>query len=477
MDWLRKQIKSIGLSLGLLLGSGLSCSYDYNKVEYINPPPSVDFFLNQREVSGFGESTKIDYPKELRQFFFFEFLLEQSYVPIDYALALVNDFDEAGICYLFEKGVNISYAQSLAGNFSYYDITKFFENKVDPDYANALAGQECYDIFTLHNHRVPINYVLSLSDLLGEQDGFFWLIRNFESGHSVELVKSYLSVLDGSEFIYFASKEKVPLEYLRELKSLRNRNGYSIFSEKDIFDLVFKFNSKEGLRIIDGIREIPLDYIKSMLFVISQSEYLDISGSSIVKLNEFGFTKNYPPVFIDGIRPNALVVYGVEDFNDGFIAEVEIEQFKQIWNAYDVMFVLTGNEDVFYRALDVTPDIEFLMISGHGSDSSLRFGEEDLENKFLPYEKYSLDLLDWELKWHLGNLSPLAIIFLNSCANGEGEDAKENLANFVALFAQGKLVFSSKASFAAPDSVIESLYPFKVKITVDGEDATYFVIK
>ncbi|MBU1974191.1 MAG: hypothetical protein KKH52_02235, partial [Nanoarchaeota archaeon] len=81
-------------------------------------------------------------------------------------------------------------------------------------------------------------------------------------------------------------------------------------------------------------------------------------------------------------------------------------------------------------------------------------------------ETRMLDPSDRELFSHLANFNDYAVIFLQSCKNGEGRENYENLANFVMDLTeeQNISVYASESSFGVRDVHVYSYFPFEISI-------------
>ncbi|HLD72227.1 MAG TPA: hypothetical protein VJA23_01445 [Candidatus Nanoarchaeia archaeon] len=180
--------------------------------------------------------------------------------------------------------------------------------------------------------------------------------------------------------------------------------------------------------------------------------------------------------FADSDKPNALLIFPYSDWNYNFSSSEMRELTQKLKESYDLLVKVANQEETFYSALEEVPDAELLILSGHGTASSLSLGETDLS--WFPSEKdesYQIDLSDWELEEILNQLHPSAVIFLNSCSNGYGRENLGNLANFIANQAGGRKVISGIDLFSSGEIMINSIYPFDASIIGQplGTDLTY----
>jgi hypothetical protein len=132
--------------------------------------------------------------------------------------------------------------------------------------------------------------------------------------------------------------------------------------------------------------------------------------------------------FIDTKKPNMLYVVPIADHNGAFENNYSLWFYKQLQNVYDTKAIIIQSESELYQTLSQIPDIELLVLSGHGSSTTMQFGTsplleriiestEDLNVEDLSQEEYEaidslmLDTRDNEIYSFLQNISSDAIIF------------------------------------------------------------------
>lgn len=169
--------------------------------------------------------------------------------------------------------------------------------------------------------------------------------------------------------------------------------------------------------------------------------------------------------FHDTSKPNALIVYPVSDAVGAFKNRCARQFLEWVREEYDTKILVAGREGELYFALDTTSDIHLVIIGGHGSTSQLTFtGGDPMQGASAGDEEYALDLSDEELGSHLGNVAPEGVIFLYSCANGQGGERANNLANMVMRLASGRTVYSATLRFACSDIHVRNMRPFDIWI-------------
>lgn len=161
--------------------------------------------------------------------------------------------------------------------------------------------------------------------------------------------------------------------------------------------------------------------------------------------------------FIDTEKPNAIFTIPKLDKSDAFSCKSSKNLVEKISSAYDVNFKILDNEKDLYSVINNTPNIELLVIGGHGEKGKIIFGSsKDSEGKIL--EESFLDSTDLEIKEYLANLDSNATIFLNSCESG-----KYGLVdNLKELSREDITIFGPKDLISPFQIKIDSLKPFRI---------------
>ena len=422
-------------------------------------------------------------------------------------------FDSYDIFYFVRQGYNLKDAQALAALTAHdgriiferdYSIINFLEDYSDPELARELVavtdarGQSIFD----------------------EADG---LLRYLEHGGTIELAKGLSSITDSERETIFDSDTLMwlyaetngTIKQARELALITDSSGRTALSGWDIIDVI-KYNlghdliaelaqmtddegENEGENIFTGGEIVDFlqaggtrEYAQAL---ISQSQSL--RGREITTFLRLGLEADSVNTFEDTERPNALVVYSTDDlfgalyYSTYFDPVPPIAAFGPIWLNYDYRIVFVKEEGQVYQAITETPNLELLVIGGHGTRTSSTLGmfptqttDKDLVYYSARFETASFGFEDGELSKYLSLLEPNAVIFLFSCSNGKGgvydgnNVPVKNYANFVAQRAGGRTVIASTAPFGADNIQITNAYPLELRIVVtlpgqQPEDRTY----
>jgi hypothetical protein len=238
---------------------------------------------------------------------------------------------------------------------------------------------------------------------------------------------------------------------------------------KNVIDIYDNFDSIDYLNLALG--NVPPDYIRGMHLIDKYLTKKNYDGFTIKRYYQLDQDLEDMLGFMDTEKPNALFIYPTDDHNGAFETPSAIELYKELKKEYDVELILADTEDPVYEALEKIPNIELLVLGGHGSQKSLHLGKiVDKENR----EKYFIDTEDIELKDYLANLTSDATIYLMSCSNAKGGENAENLANYVASISEERTVIASKEPFAIAWVELKDKYPLELQINnQEGEDVTY----
>ena len=283
---------------------------------------------------------------------------------------------------------------------------------------------------------------------------------------------SELKTVDGKDF--FTCEEIIAfrndggtLEYATGLASMKDLSGKPFFTGYDIV----AFKHAGG----------TVEYAKKFLSTLN-SDGRPFSGNQLPQFYILGLEVKDIVTFTDTAKPNALLAYTAHDGElkslqsrernyGAFRTGQAIESYHELRKRYDIKTVVASVEDEIYDALDASKGFEFFMVSGHGTETTLSLGENDLRiTKAEKDETYTLDTSDWELGWHLQHLNPAAVIFLYSCNTGSGKEKEENLANAVAEWADGRKVVAPTKVLRTGDVQIDNFYPFKATLFYSEEN-------
>jgi len=337
--------------------------------------------------------------------------------------------------------------------FNEEDLSYFCFHGIDIDHIHELShikdesGIPVFDgsdVALLSHYKTPIDFIRSLVQLSLEKRK-----QAFDS----TLIR----------FLYLAS---APLDHLEQIMDIKGENGIPRFNYSEIRNLI---SSKASLKFIKDLSDIK-----------DKTGTYEFTGFQISRLFQLNLSKKEILKFKDTDKPNALLVYPAIDPINEFYSPIEISILEALKKKYDTRIIVASKEEEVYKELENIPNIMFFNPKGHGEYNILALGEyqwglqgvEDGDVD-LKTENYGIDTSDNELEKVINNLHPNAVIFLDSCSNGEGRERKANLANFIKKLSKGRKVISATEPYSGEDMEIQNFYPFDVKIVKDGRDITY----
>lgn len=363
---------------------------------------------------------------------------------------------------------------------------------------------------------------------------YFDIERMQDVGCTVDYIWELASIIDntgnprfsGHEIAQFCSPGTVddkgnkltfPINFVKTVAAITDENGESLYSMVDIFDLrqlgaedsgeevrlLATLKDSEGNLLFDRSQELNFaglilkfldlpvygDDTKRIRDVLSIREQL--TDFELRRYLQLGVTKEEILEFQDTEKPNAVIVYPTMD-NYAFETYASRGHFRKIRQAYDTWVTFATTEDEAYQAIEKVPNIELLVLSGHGTFRGMHLGNNNVIEEMLDIlsisdtvgdpqtitelekakeaEKYFIDMWDTELSDYLKKLSPDATIFLNGCSVAQGGKWHPNLANFVSKAADGRRVIAVTREWDSILLRITSLYPFDAEImyTIPG---------
>lgn len=276
----------------------------------------------------------------------------------------------------------------------------------------------------------------------------------------------------------------IPLERAIEIGNIKDEEGKP------------KFNLLEVCAL--GIREIDVDYIEDMVSIENEEgeqvfdtytlllynrvrgtkEYAEtlakkgLSDDQIFKFRHLGLLADEVGKFNDTDKPNAIVIYPTSDYNGAFDTLPAVFVYSDVKKEYDPYVAVAKTEQDVYDALEKIPDAKLLLLNGHGSFCQLRLGYTPHKKGEKESEKNFIDLGDFELAEHFKKLPEDAVIALYSCATAEGGKDKNNLANRVITWADGRTVYAAKKSFSPAEALVRVGPPFRMRILKDVFDTS-----
>jgi len=495
---------------GLKMFFCLSLAYGYNYYSYEKVTERVNEYKEKVQ-----EIRKDD---DLNEFNFRRLFFEN--VPPEYVSELSDIkrkdgapfYNEKGIIELHKHEVPADYVRKLhefEKDSKGFDISDVFSSGEKTNSIRKLleanSQLKAAEISLLWKNKVPIDYVkkiLEIKNKFGDPVFNFESIAKFyEAGGTADYAKKLLEiknnfgnpVLTGGDISSYKMSEK-GLKTFKELI----KNGKLEFPEylkKSILECELREDDVDYISQMININKDEkgyphfdpksicffrlfggtVEYAKEIASIKDKDGKPKFNGQELYRFYQLDLKKADLEKFNDTEKPNAVIVYPTRDWNIVFEKNESIDFFQKLRKAYDVNVILASEENQAYKVIEDTPNIELLILAGHGSKDSLSLSDSDLRLfcSIKNHERYKIDKSDSELGQYLSKLENNATIFLLSCSNAEGGKEAENLANYIISLAEGKKVIASEKPFRFEDIKVNSFYPFDVKITYKSKDCTY----
>ncbi len=402
-------------------------------------------------------------------------------LPVDYAKELFEcDFDAGEIIVAHKNKLPVDYAKRLSS---------FKDSK-------GLLFRDGGHITAACTDSLDLDFVDSLAEFKDEEGNFLLSGRQIWGAYlnniSADFFRDVFAIKDDDGSIFFTGAEayhfgvgKKKISELEKLKDMAKitSNGRRVFSDAILYSRYIdnggtnKFAKKMMEVHPMFVDEKVITTFKMNCDDINYARYLaetleDVNPDSIVQsiTNEL---RDYRIIQLRDLtrgnlleksdKPNALVVFPLADWNGGIYNHSNKKLIKKIQEEYNTRVIVAQNENEVYCAIESDPNIELLMIQGHGSKTTLSLGEKDLRNNSdKDYnEKFTIDTTDHEFEEYLRRLPKNAVTFLYACSNGEGNN---NLADFIISMTDGRTVYASKEPFANCNIRLNSIYPFDIKL-------------
>lgn len=376
-----------------------------------------------------------------------------------------------------------------------YDYAKSLADIRNKDSTSVFAANDMLD---LRRRGIDIDYVKGLMSIRDKENSpiFSSLTIQWLWGKkgSVEYAKELASIRDKENKQIFHGGSIAMLqqfngtvEYAKAFASIKNAEGNPLFNGWEIVEL-----KKHSCTYEDAVTLLSLNkkrynqfFTKEHLLKFKKADgtvpyakelaALGFSAKSICNFQQIGISVTEAVIFNDTEKPNAVIILPISDKVGAFETEGSMKLFKAIKNNYDLWARVVSTEQEAYKAIDSIPNIETLVLAGHGTETTLSLGGGGLFEKGMKGERYKIDLTDNEFAKHLKKLDKDAVIFLFSCSNGQGGENAGNLANFITKLSAGRQVISSVTLLNGGEIVVDSIYPFDLRIvdSESGKDITY----
>lgn len=374
-----------------------------------------------------------------------EVCIESAHISLEQAQEYPEWYDGCAIALLASEGILSNRAHQYGKEYDAYDVRYFVYHGISPKKAKKHFRHGQFST------KAPFSYAYELAQLTDAEK---------------------LPLYRGSDLNFFLDAGIQPQEII-ELSALRDGTGMPLLNAHDIL----------GFKRADG----TLGYARNLYSMLDNQGNPLLTGFQIFRYAQLSMKKEEIETFQDTKKPNAIVIFPAEDYNEVFQLESVTTLFQKIKETYDVWVRFAITEQDVYDALLYVPDAELLVIGGHGSTKSLSLGGEEAETAWRrrgggkkvvgrgkqilgKREEYFIDVTDKEMGIYLSQLDPHATIFLISCSTGNGGTENNNLATFISDFAGERKVFASQESFTPSQIKINSLYPFDINIV---KDVTY----
>ncbi|MBI5072651.1 hypothetical protein HZA99_02440 [Candidatus Woesearchaeota archaeon] len=233
--------------------------------------------------------------------------------------------------------------------------------------------------------------------------------------------------------------------YLDKLLAIENAESTRIFTDGA---------SVAAYAAMNGIPEIA----QQLADLLDEQKNPFLLPYEAIRYAALGFTeKDFIP--LETKKPNALVFFGILDYNQAFLNGVMRDHLKEIRAAYDLRLEFIQEDTAPEKEYATLKEYSLLVLAGHGDGElhRIRLGEGTEESAYL-------DQTDTGFCKLLDTLPPDAHIFLFSCYAGIGGEKGDNFANYAASCAPGRTVISSTTIINAGAITVETEYPFTARI-------------
>lgn len=374
------------------------------------------------------------------------------------------------------------------------DINRFIEYGGETDYATALmeirdhSGNQIFNEFSIglfREHQGTIDYAVKLTNIRDTEGRTI-----FSNGEDVEDFHLQEREWHLGQWRYLHRDIKTAQEFV----DLKDSEGKTVFRNgRDIIDLLrakgtvdeaaqyVAIQDSNGRTYFRGDEiallrkdKVPVDYAKLM-------SCQGLNAATIMYHYRMGLGEEDID-FRDSGKPKALILYPTSDpvqmVFQAFSEDDTFKFFQTVQDTYNVRIRAISSVEEMYDELDNSPEIDLLILGGHGSKTTLTFGES-IPKYDVHIDKQSAVLsTDREdLGDHLRKVSPEGVIFLDSCCNGEGRETERNMANYVAENAPGRKVIAGTDVFNAGKVTVNSAFPLDLSLMACYKctDCTYVV--
>jgi len=368
------------------------------------------------------------------------------------------------------------------------DIHRFLGSKGELRYANALLalrdhkGKQIFNEFSIglfKEAKGTIKYAQEIADLRDSEGQTI-----FSNGDDiVDFFRKYVRGRDAHRTIDTAL----------EMISYSDQQGKTIFRDgRDIVDALratddnidkiqpyLSITDAQGNTCFNGEEIAILLQHKVPVEYATKLAQQGLNGATIMYYYRAGFGENQTN-FANSGEPKALILYPTDDpeyiTTQAFRDDETFAMLKNIAMAYDVKIRAISSVDEMFEEIDQAQDTYYLVLGGHGLPTSIQFGKKN-SKYYAPVGGNSVSLTpeNTQLKEHLDQLPLLEYILLDSCLTGEGGADMENMVNFIADCAPGRLVTGPTEVTNSRLIEMRQLYPPEVHLKAihSHKDCTY----
>lgn len=308
---------------------------------------------------------------------------------------------------------------------------------------------------------------------------------------------------DGKDVYHYLVKEKRwrngkwhfiyrSIEEAEQFVALKDAQGKTVIRDgKDIVGILKAGGTLEKIRAYititgsDGQTHFRGDEIAILQKHEVPAEYArklakrGLNAVTIIYYYHIEFNENQTN-FIGSGKPKALILYPASDpvflVEHAYRDEATFKLLNKFMTAYDVKIRVISSVTEMLGELDKAPDVNLLWLGGHGTGTSICFGENNPKYGItIEDDQALLTPNDTEIGEHIKKLSKLRVILLDSCYAGKGAKNEVNMVNFMASQAPGRLVLGPTGIANAHLIKINRLYPLEMQFQSSGtyKDCTH----
>ncbi len=176
------------------------------------------------------------------------------------------------------------------------------------------------------------------------------------------------------------------------------------------------------------------------------------------------------PKFLNTEKPNAVVVLPTYDPQEIYYSHNTINFIRNLMKEYDTRIIVAANEQDVFDGLELIPDIELLFVGG----AYLGIVETKKKSIMLS-RKGEIAYNDERFICYLEHLKNDATIVLYTCFAGTGGTGKDNIANYIDSFTNGRKIIAPRNNINSCHIKVNEMYPLDISLIKNGKDMAYRV--